>query len=181
MDLALKEKVVKAVLKTIDQGWYHKDIDLSAIYDHGYQWGWDYKEGKRVYENAHTCVWLSSSYEMMRTIYKASKFRKRRDFDNITLTYRGPDISKDDWHWIYNVNIKTAVAKKSVGSIIENMYALAWMHGRAQNPFKSEIEKTLEHIEEMQKIELKPETKKVVKDILKDVFGEECTLNGWLK
>jgi len=31
MDLALKEKVVKAVLKTIDQGWYHKDIDLSAI------------------------------------------------------------------------------------------------------------------------------------------------------
>jgi hypothetical protein len=32
----------------------------------------------------------------------------------------------------------------------------------------------------MRKTELKPETKKVVKDILKDIFGEECTLGGWL-
>jgi hypothetical protein len=176
-NLPMKEELLKAVIETIAQGWHFKNIEtLSDVYDHGYKCGWDYKSGVKVYEDAYTCVWLSSSYEIMAKQQKEAGFRKRKNFNSIVITYNGPDLTEDQSAWVYSSTMEKKLKEKcGVSEIIEMMYAIAWMHGREQNPFITESERLRDELSKP--LDLTPETRKHVKNIVSEIFGKY----DWLK
>lgn len=182
MESQIKDKVIKAITKTISQGWYYKSLELSEIFDAGFKHGWDYKEekvDKYLYDSWMSMVFHRPAYELLGKFYKNCKFRKRASFYSIELKYSGPDMDRDyvSYAGDSKIRLHDSVNSGNISHILHSIYAVAWVEGYRMNPYESETARMWREIQEnpLDPSKLKPETVATVRNIFKEVG-----LDSWI-
>lgn len=181
MESKIKDKVIKAITKTISQGWYFKSLDLEEIFDAGFKHGWDYKEekvDKYLYDSWMSMVFHTPAYKLLHEFYKKCKFRKRARFYEIKLTYHGPDMNNDEVARTgdFKSRLHDVIDRGNISHILHSIYAVAWSEGYRLNPYESETARMFREMKEnplFQRKDLKPETLDLVRNLLKETGLDE--------